>query len=203
MSFADALVGSEFQIAGVAELADALDSKSSDRKIVWVRAPPPAISSAQQSAGKDCAFIHGEVTYPMFCRAGSIALFLTGTFVLAPSALAQVASLQGNVLGTDGRPLQGAEVRIEATGKPSVRIITVTDSNGRYLFRELPAGLYKLSIIAGGAVKFSVNVKMRGEKARIDFDLSPTAEKKIRNYVWVVGRTGSNLPGRWAERERR
>ena len=31
-------------IAGVAELADALDSKSSDRKIVWVRAPPPASS---------------------------------------------------------------------------------------------------------------------------------------------------------------
>jgi tRNA threonylcarbamoyladenosine modification (KEOPS) complex Cgi121 subunit len=29
--------------AGVAELADALDSKSSDRKIVWVRAPPPAV----------------------------------------------------------------------------------------------------------------------------------------------------------------
>ena len=30
------------EIAGVAELADALDSKSSDRKVVWVRAPPPA-----------------------------------------------------------------------------------------------------------------------------------------------------------------
>src|SRR5207248_8342486 len=30
--------------AGVAELADALDSKSSDRKIVWVRSPPPAFS---------------------------------------------------------------------------------------------------------------------------------------------------------------
>ncbi len=29
--------------AGVAELADALDSKSSDRKVVWVRAPPPAV----------------------------------------------------------------------------------------------------------------------------------------------------------------
>jgi hypothetical protein len=36
-------VFSEFP-AGVAELADALDSKSSDRKIVWVRAPPPALS---------------------------------------------------------------------------------------------------------------------------------------------------------------
>jgi hypothetical protein len=31
------------ELAGVAELADALDSKSSDRKIVWVRAPPPAM----------------------------------------------------------------------------------------------------------------------------------------------------------------
>lgn len=30
--------------AGVAELADALDSKSSGRKVVWVRAPPPADS---------------------------------------------------------------------------------------------------------------------------------------------------------------
>ena len=29
--------------AGVAELADALDSKSSGRKVVWVRAPPPAM----------------------------------------------------------------------------------------------------------------------------------------------------------------
>ena len=31
--------------AGVAELADALDSKSSGRKAVWVRAPPPAMNS--------------------------------------------------------------------------------------------------------------------------------------------------------------
>jgi hypothetical protein len=33
-----------FEIAGVAELADALDSKSSGRKAVWVRAPPPAVA---------------------------------------------------------------------------------------------------------------------------------------------------------------
>jgi hypothetical protein len=136
----------------------------------------------------------------MFCRAFSIVLILTAAFVLAPTALAQVASLQGNILGTDGRPLQGAEVRAEPTDKPSAPITTVTGSNGRYLFGELPAGVYKLSIVAGGAVKFTVNVKMRGEKARIDFDLSPSAEKRIRNYVWVVGRTGTNVAGRWAER---
>jgi carboxypeptidase family protein len=128
-------------------------------------------------------------------------LLLAGAFVFAATALAQVASLQGNVVGTDGRLLQGAEVRVERKDKPSTPITNITGSRGQYLFRELPAGIYKLSILEGGAVKFSVNVKVRGEKARIDFDLSPSAQKKIRNYVWVLGQTGSNVPGRWAERD--
>jgi hypothetical protein len=139
----------------------------------------------------------------VFCRAVSIALLLTSTFVVAPNALAQVAPLQGNIVGTDGRPLQGAEVRLEGKDKPNAPITTTTGSNGRYLFAGLPAGVYRLSIVEGGAVKFSVNIKMRGEKARIDCDLNPSATKKIRNYVWVVGRTGSNLAGRWVEVERR
>ena len=44
LSFVARFVVSNLAEAGVAELADALDSKSSDRKIVWVRAPPPADS---------------------------------------------------------------------------------------------------------------------------------------------------------------
>jgi hypothetical protein len=40
---AEVVSSHSFRNAGVAELADALDSKSSDRKIVWVRAPPPAV----------------------------------------------------------------------------------------------------------------------------------------------------------------
>ena len=39
-----------FSSAGVAELADAADSKSADREVVWVRVPPPAfISSGRKS----------------------------------------------------------------------------------------------------------------------------------------------------------
>jgi hypothetical protein len=57
--------------AGVAELADALDSKSSGRKAVWVRAPPPA----------DCLSLphwkgNAVVTTPMR-RQEKIALSLT------------------------------------------------------------------------------------------------------------------------------
>ncbi len=137
----------------------------------------------------------------LFLGSGKVLCALHGRIILCH--VAQVATLQGNVLGTDGRPIQGAEIRLEGKDKPSAPITTTTGSTGRYLFAGLPAGVYRLSIVEGGAVKFSVNIKMRGERARIDFDLSPSAGKKIRNYVWVVGRTGSNLPGRWVEVERR
>ena len=143
----------------------------------------------------------------MFYRRFIIVLFLAGAFVFAPTALPQVgthfrdydashtpvfggklAPLQGIVLGTDGRPVQGAEIRIERKDKPSAPITTITGSNGQYLFAQLPAGLYKMSIVAGGAVKFSTDMRMLGKKARIDFDLRPSAGKKTRNYAWVAGR---------------
>jgi RNA polymerase sigma factor (sigma-70 family) len=51
--------------AGVAELADALDSKSSDRKIVWVRAPPPAdrlsaIYACVEQRQPQCSRVNGK-----------------------------------------------------------------------------------------------------------------------------------------------
>ena len=39
----------------MAELADALDSKSSGRKAVWVRAPPPAVSFGCWTLGVRCS----------------------------------------------------------------------------------------------------------------------------------------------------
>jgi protocatechuate 3,4-dioxygenase beta subunit len=102
----------------------------------------------------------------MFYRRCIIVLFLAGGFVFAPTASAQIgthfrdydaghtpvvggkpAPLQGTVLGTDGRPLQGAELRSERKGKSSAPITTITGSNGQYLFAGLAPGLYKLSIV--------------------------------------------------------
>ena len=152
----------------------------------------------------------------MFYRRCIVGLFLAVAFVLAPTASAQVgthfrdydashllvigakaAPLQGIVLGTDGRPVSGAEVRIERENKSSAPITTVTGSNGQYLFAQLPAGLYKMSIVAGGAVKFSADIRMVGKKARTDFDFRASAGKTMRNYAWAPGRSGSN--GSWVE----
>jgi carboxypeptidase family protein len=134
----------------------------------------------------------------MFYRALIISFFSAAAFVLSPTASAQVSSIQGDIRGVDGRPLQGAEVRIERIDKKSPSITIKTNAKGSYSSSGLSVGTYKISVVEGGVVKSSVNVKTVADKARIDFDLKPSAGKKVKHYVWVSG-TGSHLAGRWVE----
>jgi Carboxypeptidase regulatory-like domain len=124
-------------------------------------------------------------------------LLLAGSFVFSATLAAQTSSIEGNVVGMDGRPLKQAEVRFEQKGRTS-RVISRTDGNGHYT-AALPRGVYKMSLASGGTVRASISVKATGANSRIDFDLRPSAEKKIRHYVWVGGETGSHLPGHWVE----
>jgi hypothetical protein len=125
-------------------------------------------------------------------------LLLAGSFVLSPTLSAQTSSVEGNVIGADGRPLKEAEIRFEQRGRQVSPIISRTDANGRYT-ATLPRGVYKLSVVAGGKVGAAITVRATGANSRIDFDLRPSAEKKIEHYVWVGGETGSHLPGHWVE----
>ena len=125
-------------------------------------------------------------------------LVFAGSFALSATASAQTSSVEGNATGADGRPLKDAEIRFEQKARQTSPIISRTDANGHYT-AALPRGIYKMSLAERGAVKASITVKATGFNSRIDFDLRPSAEKKIKHYVWVGGRTGSNLPGRWVE----
>ena len=133
----------------------------------------------------------------MFYRVLIISLFLQATFVL--SANAKSASIQGDVLGTDGRPLKGAEVRVERKDKASPVMMASANAKGSYLVEGVSPGVYKISVVAGGAVKSAVNVKTTGDNARVDFDMKPASGKKVKHFVWSGGGTGSNLAGRWVE----
>jgi hypothetical protein len=124
-------------------------------------------------------------------------LLLAGSFVFSGTLSAQTSSIEGNVTGADGRPVKDAEVRFEQKGR-ALPVISRTDVNGHYT-AALPKGTYKMSLVEHGAVRASITVRSTGRDSRIDFDLRPSAEKKIRHYVWTGGRTGSNLPGRWVE----
>jgi hypothetical protein len=131
-------------------------------------------------------------------RQGCTAKFcLAGSLVLLATVSAQTSSIEGNVTGADGRPSKGVKIRFEQKvgGSP---VIHETDINGRYT-AALPRGIYKMSLAEHGTVRASITVKATGANSRIDFDLRPSAPKKITHYVWIGGETGSHLPGHWVE----
>ena len=122
---------------------------------------------------------------------------IAAAFAFSPSTPAQAAGLEGRVVGADGRPLQGAEIRIERNDKTSAPVTIQTNAKGSYASSALSAGTYKVSVVQNGAVKSNITIKTAGEPARIDFDLEPTG-RKIKHYVLVSG-TGSHIAARWIE----
>jgi hypothetical protein len=138
------------------------------------------------------------VLLTMLYRTLISSFLVIAAFALTPSTPAQASGIQGGVLGADGRPLQGAQVRIERTDKTSAPVTTQTNAKGSYASSALPAGTYKISVVENGAVKSTVTVKTSGETARVDFDLKPSAGSHIRHYVLVSG-TGTRLAARWVE----
>jgi len=132
-------------------------------------------------------------------RRGFIASFLlAGSFVFTATLSAQMSSVEGSVGGADGRPLKDAEIRFEQKEGQVSPIISRTDANGHHA-AALPRGTYELSLVTAGKVMAAITVRATGANSRIDFDLRPSAAKKIKDYVWAGGETGSHLPGHWVE----
>ena len=104
-----------------------------------------------------------------------LALSLAGMLMCAVGALAQTAVMEGNVKGEDGKPVQGAVIKITRTdikGNYQVK----TDKKGHFLYAGLPLGMYDVSVEIGGAAKDSVKgVRLHGDMPPVDFDLAKSA----------------------------
>src|SRR6478672_7890745 len=94
------------------------------------------------------------------------AAFVAGTVVFAGAAFGQ--SIEGTVRGSDSKALKDAEVRVE--GKDQKVATTKTDARGHYSYARLSPGVYKVSVVLGGAVQSSVYVQTTTTNSRIDFD---------------------------------
>src|SRR5262245_32804136 len=125
-------------------------------------------------------------------------LVLVNSFVFTATLSAQMSSVEGSVVGADGRPLKGAEIRFEQKEGQVSPIVSRTDANGHYT-TTLPRGTYKLSLATDGKVKASITVRTTGQRSRIDNALRPSAAKQIKDYVWAGGETGTHVPGHWVE----
>lgn len=138
----------------------------------------------------------------------SLQIGFMGLFLSVASAWAGPASIQGIVKDAQGKPIKGADVRIESRDGKQLFNTVKTDTQGRYISQGLQPGVYRVSLVVKGAVKAAVgNTKTKSDEAtQLNFDLKPVAagqataeQKKGKHMVWMPPSTGSHTGGRWVE----
>jgi len=135
----------------------------------------------------------------------SIWIAFIGVVLFVASASAASSVLQGIVKDAKGQPIQGADIRIEATNTGRLLTTVKTTVNGRYSLEGLPEGKYRVTLVVNGAVKASINSRRleSGVSTQLNFELKQTRASvtvtKGTHRIWVPPFTGSRLPGRWIE----
>ena len=138
----------------------------------------------------------------------SLQIGLMGFLFCAASAWAGPASIQGIVKDAQGKPIKGADVRIESRDGKQLSNTTKTDTQGRYISQGLQPGVYRVSLVVNGAMKAAIsNTNAKADQAtQLNFDLKPTAagqagtsQNKKKHMVWMPPSTGSHTGGRWVE----
>jgi 5-hydroxyisourate hydrolase-like protein (transthyretin family) len=138
----------------------------------------------------------------------SLPFGLMGFLLCAATAWAGPASIQGIVKDAQGKPIKGADVRIESRDGKQLFNTAKTDTQGRYISQGLQPGVYRVALVVNGAVKASItNTKTKADQAtQLNFDLKPVtasqasaAGKSGKHKVWVPSNTGSHIGGSWVE----
>ena len=101
----------------------------------------------------------------------SLILSLVGVLLVTFSVFAGTSVLEGVVKDATGRPIKGADVRIEAKNFSK---ILKTDASGRYVTDVLAVGTYQVTLVINGQVKASIrDAKTQVNKpTQVNFDLS-------------------------------
>src|SRR5262249_37657206 len=60
------------------------------------------------------------------------------------------STIRGRVLGTDGRRVSYADVRLVSETDPRAMLLTRADAEGQYAFGNLPSGVFRLAASAAG-----------------------------------------------------
>jgi len=120
---------------------------------------------------------------------------------MAASVLAQNSSIRGSVKNMDGKPLAGAQVKIERTDAKARAINTNADTKGNYIANGLPVGTFKVTAYSKTNAKEIGGITTKnGSAVTADLNLSTRSNNKLeKHYVWVKGENGSEIGGRWEE----
>jgi tetratricopeptide (TPR) repeat protein len=96
-----------------------------------------------------------------------------GMALFAFASLAQITGIEGVVKGEDGKPLQGAIIKIHRTDIKGDYATKPTDKKGHYIYNGLPYGKYDLTVWVADKQVDSLNgVQTRpGDLQQLNFDL--------------------------------
>jgi len=132
----------------------------------------------------------------MLIRSPLCRFVVSGAILFAGGLALHAAEVEVNVKGMDGKNLAGAEVRIEGGGS-GAKQSGKTDQKGRYVFKDLAQGVYKVSVVNPAPSSLD-NVQVRPTvPMRVEFNLK-AAGKKPR--LWAYGKEqGGSYGGRWFE----
>jgi hypothetical protein len=79
--------------------------------------------------------------------------FIFSSFLILGSAFGQMAAIEAEVTGVDGRSAKAAEVRIERQDKKMAQLVGKTDRRGRLTTTNLEVGTYKLTATVEGGIQ--------------------------------------------------
>jgi hypothetical protein len=135
----------------------------------------------------------------MFTRSSLGRLVLSVAILLAGGVALQAAEVRVNVKGLDGKPASGIEVRIEGGGTGTA-LSGKTDQKGQYVFKNLGAGNYRVTVLANKPPASLDTVQARSDvPIRVEFNLKAIAAgKKPKQWAWAK-ETGGYFGGRWFE----
>src|SRR5689334_6195788 len=97
-------------------------------------------------------------------------------FLFAAVGFAQTSNIQGDVVDADGKPLQGAQIKLDRTDiKQSFTV--KTDKKGHFLYANLPTGTYNITLMVNGKDMGTMQgVRSRpGDNPPLQFDLAKMA----------------------------
>jgi len=129
-------------------------------------------------------------------------LSFVGSLLVTFSVCAGTAVFEGFVKDPSGRPVKGADIRIEAKNFSK---IVKTDANGRYVCDGLGVATYKATLVINGHVKASIaNAKTQaGKPTQLNFSLSgqTASAKKHTHMVYMRPDIDTHIggSGQWVE----
>src|SRR6476660_4663548 len=137
----------------------------------------------------------------MFTQLPRIGSILLAFGLMATGASAQNSSIRGLVKNMDGKPLAGAQVKIERTDAKARAINTDADAKGNYVANGLPVGTFKVTAYSKTNAKEIGGITSKsGSAVTVDVNLSVKSNNKLeKHYVWIKSENGSEIGGRWEE----